>query len=385
LERRSGQISHTPSAPVIIRQGVTPRGSRTAQLEAQLFGVQLNQARLALEFVTHERRPVREPLDLAACKSAILGGLDPVKRHKLRFLEQFPEFEAAVRKKRSLPDRVMDYPVFDLPMYLPLVESSSERFLPNSHLLERNSVTLLETNTRFLEAYLVGLNHEMSREFLWRGFPTDQRGSYFRRFWDSAEDGVEHVQELHAWRKPLGQNGDAPSGMAVLAIRGDLLAKFPNTAIYAQKASGDGTVAKPFRLDPSGPQLAPVFEASLADIHFLGFPLTPAKLRGTGPGTSASPDPGWFIVLQERPGEPRFGLDVTGRAAPQRWSDLSWERVGVGQDAIVTFDRQVPMSGSGDDAQAAWPPVDSAQLAHILCQQPVLVAVHASKLIPEDP
>ena len=33
---------------------------------------------------------------------------------------------------------------------------------------------------------MVGLNHEFARELLWREYPTDQRGSYFRQFWDVA-------------------------------------------------------------------------------------------------------------------------------------------------------------------------------------------------------
>ena len=33
----------------------------------------------------------------------------------------------------------------------------------------------LETRRAFIEAVLVGLNHEMGRELLWRGYPTDQR------------------------------------------------------------------------------------------------------------------------------------------------------------------------------------------------------------------
>ena len=32
------------------------------------------------------------------------------------------------------------------------------------------------TDNSFVEAFLVGLNHEMGRELLWRGYPTDQRG-----------------------------------------------------------------------------------------------------------------------------------------------------------------------------------------------------------------
>ena len=34
---------------------------------------------------------------------------------------------------------------------------------------------------------MVGLNHEFARELLWREYPTDQRGSYFRQFWDVSE------------------------------------------------------------------------------------------------------------------------------------------------------------------------------------------------------
>ena len=69
-------------------------------------------------------------------------------------------------------------------MYEPLKNLSSELFLPNINLIEPNSVTLLETNQPFIESYMVGLNHEFARELLWREYPTDQRGSTFRQFWD---------------------------------------------------------------------------------------------------------------------------------------------------------------------------------------------------------
>ena len=78
----------------------------------------------------------------------------------------------------------MAYPVFDMPMYAPLRDLSDELLIPNVNLIENNSITLLETNQKFIEAYMVGLNHEFARELLWREYPTDQRGSYFRQFWD---------------------------------------------------------------------------------------------------------------------------------------------------------------------------------------------------------
>ena len=46
----------------------------------------------------------------------------------------------------------MAYPVIDLPMYEPLKNLSSELFLPNINLIEHNSITLLQTNQRFIES-----------------------------------------------------------------------------------------------------------------------------------------------------------------------------------------------------------------------------------------
>jgi hypothetical protein len=75
-----------------------------------------------------------------------------------------------------------------------------------------NSITLLETNQKFIESYMVGLNHEFARELLWREYPTDQRGSYFRQFWDvssfltapgadvaALRERLFDIPELHRW------------------------------------------------------------------------------------------------------------------------------------------------------------------------------------------
>ena len=106
----------------------------------------------------------------------------------------------------------MAYPKIDLPMYQPLKELSIELFLPNINLIPDNSITLIETNQRFIEAYMVGLNHEFARKLLWRDYPTDQRGSSFRQFWDVGSfidgEGLSHdalkeslydIPPLHTW------------------------------------------------------------------------------------------------------------------------------------------------------------------------------------------
>src|SRR5262249_10492757 len=82
----------------------------------------------------------------------------------------------------SLPDRLqpfaerfieaMAYPVIDLPMYRSLLDQSVDVLMPNLTQLAPNTITLLETNQEFIEAFLVGVNWEMARELLWREYPT---------------------------------------------------------------------------------------------------------------------------------------------------------------------------------------------------------------------
>ena len=74
----------------------------------------------------------------------------------------------------------------------------------------------------------------------------------------------------------------------------------------------------------------PLYEAKVApDIYFFGFDLTAEKAQG-GQDVGGEEDPGWFFVIKERPGEPRFGLDLP-QAAPQApintWNELAWTDV----------------------------------------------------------
>ena len=50
----------------------------------------------------------------------------------------------------------------------------------------------VQTNPRFVEALMVGANHEMGREMLWQGLPTDQRGTPFQHFWQRLDGKDRH-------------------------------------------------------------------------------------------------------------------------------------------------------------------------------------------------
>lgn len=124
-------------------------------------------------------------VDLNAMKQTLQEALDPEVTIPSRVLRRV-NMQDVIRLGDVL-DRVMAAPEFPQPMYEPLRDISQDLLLPGLEKVPQNTISLLKTNSRFIESYMVGLNHEFSRELLWREYPTDQRGSYFRQFWDVAE------------------------------------------------------------------------------------------------------------------------------------------------------------------------------------------------------
>jgi hypothetical protein len=260
---------------------------------------------------------------------------------------------------------IMAAPKFPQPMYESLRDLSQQLLLPGLETVEPNSVLGLETNSRFVEAYMVGLNFEMARELLWRGYPTDQRGTYFDRFWDSRSlGGGADVHPIHGWGdRPLGDPQTAPAGdRFVMLIRSSLLRRYPSAVIYAAKAIKPNGVRKPTK--SPGEEEHPVFRGSMQpDVTFFGFDLTVDQVVGTGTGD----DHGYFIVIQEQPGEPRFGFDV---GTPL--NEGTHLEVGFGAPAGSTTGPNLQWGRNG------------AHIAAMLRQQPVRIAIHASQFLKKS-
>jgi hypothetical protein len=321
--------------------------------------------------------------EMHVMKSAMLAQLDP----KVTVLR------AVRRQMPSAPgtDLIRFAPEFPQPMYEPLRDFFQSMLLPGLEDVPPNSIALLETNQQFIEAYMVGLNHEMSRELLWRGYPTDRRGTYFRQFWDvrgriqpstpAERDRLTDITAVASWadESHIGEHASRGSseGLMVLLIRGDLLRRYPRAIVYALEGvwSTDKT-----RRELGIVEQYPIFRATQApDVTMLGFLLTERQVRGANDAANGG-HPGWFFVLQEQPTEPRFGMDVatTFGGTPQRWRDLSWghlaaDEEALGKIAFVSLDgplKNVVLDG------VAWGR-NSAQMAAITRQRPFRVAIHA--------
>lgn len=376
------------------------------------------------------RVPDKPPLlkfDLRSAHLKLAQAIDP----RVAFPIRLSAFLNIPGRSFTRPEEIVDamaHPDFEEATYAYLRDINKELLIPNLQLIPPDTISLLETNPKFIESYMVGLNHEMGRELLWREFPTDLRGSYFRQFWevkgvsnpDTPTDAekLKDIVKIHTWQstsdlgshKPdPGPNADVQPGQkqVVLVIRGELLKRYPNTVIYAQKAFDDGEGNNVIHGDdPSDPDPTPeefdrefkfpLFRAEIdPDLRFFGLDLTIEKAKGTIPSNNFPPDNkrGWFFVIQEVPGEPRFGMDIAYEATQDSdndptndpkdtWNNLAWNLFGPTEPAFVKRSPPpaFPKPGSEDLTKHVWAK-NSAEMAYNLFQTPVMVAVHASEML----
>jgi hypothetical protein len=203
-----------------------------------------------------------------------------------------------------------------------LADQGQDWLLPGLSHVPAESVSSVVANQAFVEAFLTGMNHEMSRELLWRGYPTDQRGTVFRHFFDAraaAGPPPGDITAIHGWIS--GELGTHPARAGpvdrfVVVLRGELLRRFPRATIVLVKAASPGGKRVPGPVDTTAS--LPVFSGRLdPDVMFLGFDISAEVTRG---------DPGYYVVFQEQPTEPCFGLGaVSGKLAGghyRSWADL---------------------------------------------------------------
>jgi hypothetical protein len=407
---------------------------------------------------------------LADVRETVLSELHPVSRLAASAADRLTL--PGLLKRADPVKEIMAAPSFTRPLYERLADYDQEAFLPGVGEIQKNTVGVLSTNPVFVESFLAGANHELARELRWRRFPTDRRGSYCRWFWDRSGNpqvgeepaDLADVEPLHTWdENPLGENGtdDDEGADVVLLLRGELLRRYPNTSVYAAKAvedNGDRVPALPGSHVTRGDATSnddlkfPVFRGQLdPDITFFGFDLGVEEALydpydETDEEPDDHPDEGWFFVLEEPPGETRFGLDVNqsdvGTTPPgitaggettqvdwetaaegdpeHGWAALSWGHL-VGEDGdpasethVRVDDHRPGAENWSVDAGTDWadmnttPPAsqipenapddnhfeltakdaatwgyNSAHMARATWQRPVRVAYHADDMLPE--
>jgi hypothetical protein len=310
----------------------------------------------------------------------------------------------------------MAWPHIRNAFYRDLAGYDKNAFMPGVDDLPQDLIMLVQVNQYFIDAVMAGANFEMNRELLWRGFPTDLRGTPFQRFWGRIRvksptqiELLDDMEPMHQWlAQPLGKRTDEnmtdPDRIALL-VRGQLLRRYPNTAVYAWKKRT--TPANPDPNSPDHTQLlkdangnpptpdaiqTPVFSGFIEpDITFFGFDIDKGDVSQ------------WCFVLEEQMSEPRFGFDVDvpapgqphGTARSQRsglrsalaqmavpnnaltasgynaYKALSWSHVQVAAGAFMSVNNVISVP---DKPFASFPTLQSnataADIAKALLQQP---------------
>lgn len=275
----------------------------------RVAGLRLDQLRASVELLVDPAAVLTLP-EVPRRAPASVGGL-------LEVLQPSRTVRAALRGRLVLSDAIrarwpmenllrpiMAAPRFNRPMYEALNDYDRDWLVPGLGLLPADDfVTVLETNPAFVESFLVGLSDEMGRELLWRGFPTDRRGTCFWRFWDREQD--ELAEPIHRFvRTALGRHvttgGDGGSSpRAAIVVKSELVRRFPDLIIDVVR--NQGTADAPVFETEASPQQAAreLFAAFLApDIAILGIDLSIDELD--------RPESDWWILVAEHPTAIRF-------------------------------------------------------------------------------
>jgi hypothetical protein len=334
------------------------------------------------------KTPDRPQLGLA--RAPLLVALDPkvtVTAYVLGRLGKLPSWLPVDWFLDGRLQPIMAAPVFTRPMYEALDGYDREWLVPGLGAIhEPNLVTLLETNPAFTEAFLVGLSDEMGRELLWRGYPTDQRGTYFKRFWEAEQD--ELSQPIHLFsRTPLGAHlnpqAGGSKGRVVLVVRGELIRRYPDAIMLAMRQIGKTPDGHPVFADPAQPggSAGVIFHVPLSpDTILTAFQLTVEDVR-TQP---------WWFVLAEHPTAPRFGLEPARGLAPSSpigrdaaaWDSFGGLRLNLflptSPQKAVAVKEPAPSTEATEWSATA---LHAAAVARVLLRDPFRAAFAGWKLI----
>jgi hypothetical protein len=211
----------------------------------------------------------------------------------------------------------------DRPAWEDLAAAFPEWLLPGIGELPEDCVIALESNAIFIDAYLVGLNTQLLSELRWCNIPTATGCTPIRRFWDRNDttSGArgDDVIGLALWpgASALGHASHRAAGATgrelVIAVRGELLLRYPTTLVYLQSAIPPGASAPDFDNDPEDDtaRRMPGFRGRIgADVVFYGFPAVDETALAQN-----------WLVFEEPPAGFRFANDVqTAAITGHEWA-----------------------------------------------------------------
>jgi hypothetical protein len=273
-------------------------------------------------------------------------------------------------------------PVLERPLIHDLKQLGLDHVMPGLSTVAQDAVALLVPDNAAITGFLLGANHELAAELMWRRYPGPTHDTLLRTFWGRMITGVAgpirlpDIPVVREW----APSGPPPIPVSlVLLVRGAVLERYPGAVVYLVEAQWSGQ----FRVVGTA-ERAPIVRVPLSpDTSLFGFDLDPDVVAGGSvPGGPA----GWYVVIAEHPHEPRFGLAATSTPF-DTWNDLAWSQVeptDLHGGTHLVIGGPLATRQPADPAALRWGR-DAAQQAAIVLRRPVRVAFHGSRLITPDP
>jgi hypothetical protein len=293
------------------------------------FRIDLDIQQLRNELATrlpHPPRPRCAAPDLDVIAARLRDVLDP---HS----PDAPAVRRVAGRIKGLAIASLEPPEVPLELNFPtwslLRERARDWLVPGIDHLVKHSVVALQTNPKFNDAYLVGINSQFINELHWRRLPIDRRSTPLKMFWghinfDTGEPEAE-IKPFPSW-PTASELGDVSHQVLhpgdtvgqrdlVILFRSDLFRRYPSTLVYLVRIpAASGSLDDALKATPdfhytaatrdTRPFIGPMFQGAIAsDLVFFAFDVDPDTL-----------DQFW-LVLDEPPSERRFrGVNNVGTA-----------------------------------------------------------------------
>ncbi|HSP36149.1 MAG TPA: hypothetical protein VLR26_00160 [Frankiaceae bacterium] len=274
------------------------------------------------------QEPPCRPVDLGALATGVLAAFDPGAADGPARTRVLDTIEGLDPKQPLAPPEACIG--LDRPVWADVQSAFAEWLLPGVGALPQDSVIALETNPRFIDALLTGLNTQLLGELRWRNLPVATGCTPLRVFWDRSHTGtgarVDDIVGIANWSDgsavgDVQHRPPAESGRdLVVVVRGALFMRYPATVVYLVTArAGPGFTGDPdfdSDPDPAAPRVLPSFQGRVADdVTFFGFSgFVPDEIRAH------------WLVFEEPPTGYRFANDASVSAQPQTWATEAFAR-----------------------------------------------------------
>lgn len=258
------------------------------------------------------------PVHLDNLANGVLAAFDPA----------LPNASAVIRVLATIDGIDPDQPLapleacigLDRPVWADVRNTFPEWLLPGVGALPEDSLIAVETNARFIDSLLTGLNTQLLGELRWRNIPVATGCTPLRVFWDRADtssgDRVDDITGIASWgdASDVGDHQHRPVGVSgrdlVIVVRGQLFLRYPSTVVYLVTAQHGGTTDFTRDPEPAAARVLPGFQGRIGrDVTFFGF-------QGFEPDHITS----HWLVFEEPPAGYRFDNSLSASQEADSWA-----------------------------------------------------------------